>query len=406
MIARFLMVGALVTVPFAAQAGLEICNATKVNQSIAIGYKSGDVWVSEGWWQAAPGACATPVTSDLKNRYYYIHTQAEGREFQFENYSFCTTQEEFTIKGDTECAARGYDKTFFIELDTGETATHFTKSITDQLSVPSARDDTSGGSRDGSAKGPGASAVAESSGGPGDGLPTNPVARTAPDPTPDPAPGKSLDTGRKSTPPPTEPVAGFVDGVLSTGLQSGANGEPFRENGLFQGCGSSDGQRFCAFHVNGWKYFAYVDDPTPAAALEPVRELAVNTPVEIEGDLRFYGDITAEIAIRTLRLRPGGDGFADLRADIQGAWVSLDDRQAKMSIEGSESTAFYGEDVVGERYLQIADSCEMSHGAGPVLIETDPAERTPQCYLIARADGDSLDLIYMARGNTLRYARP
>jgi hypothetical protein len=32
----------------------------------------------------------------------------------------CTREKEFTIRGNTDCLARGYDRTGFFEVDTGE----------------------------------------------------------------------------------------------------------------------------------------------------------------------------------------------------------------------------------------------------------------------------------------------
>ena len=108
-----------------AAAGLELCNGTDIQHSVAIGYKSGDLWVSEGWWTIAPGACATPVTGDLSLRYYYFRAEASGHEFLDEGYAFCTQSAAFTIEGDENCAARGYEQEMFRQIDTGE-ARHFT----------------------------------------------------------------------------------------------------------------------------------------------------------------------------------------------------------------------------------------------------------------------------------------
>ncbi|MDJ0824786.1 MAG: DUF1036 domain-containing protein [Rhodobacter sp.] len=115
----------------AVKAELQICNDTGQTQSVSIGYKGDDDWTSEGWWNIAPGDCATPVTGDLKKRYYYYRAEVDGGDFEGENYFFCTTTEEYTIVGDTECEDRGYDRESFTEIDTGETATAFTYRITE-----------------------------------------------------------------------------------------------------------------------------------------------------------------------------------------------------------------------------------------------------------------------------------
>ena len=103
-----------------ALADLEFCNETGATVSIAIGYKDGDSWTSEGWWNPAPGDCVTPAAGALTHRYYYYRIQSDVDDFPTENYSFCTTPEAFTIVGDENCEQRGFQTSEFTELDTGE----------------------------------------------------------------------------------------------------------------------------------------------------------------------------------------------------------------------------------------------------------------------------------------------
>ncbi len=110
--------------------GLEFCNETGHVQSVSIGYEGDDGWMSEGWWNIEPGSCAWPVEGDLQNRYYYYRAEVDGGDFEGEGYTFCTSPDEYTIIGDTDCEARGYDTEDFEEIDTGPTATQFTVSIT------------------------------------------------------------------------------------------------------------------------------------------------------------------------------------------------------------------------------------------------------------------------------------
>ncbi|MEO0750186.1 MAG: DUF1036 domain-containing protein [Pseudomonadota bacterium] len=123
-------IGFVVTLlPGAAFAGLEICNQTAVKQAIAIGYQTDGEWVSEGWWTIPAGECKDPVAGDLKTRYYYVHADASGRVHNAERYTFCTQSDVFTIVGDENCAARGFETSTFAQIDTGETATHHTHTI-------------------------------------------------------------------------------------------------------------------------------------------------------------------------------------------------------------------------------------------------------------------------------------
>ncbi len=114
-----------------AAAGLEICNQTDQRHSVAIGYKDGDDWVSEGWWNIDAGACREVVKGDLKNRYYYYRAEAKGRNFDDGGYFFCTIDDEFTIRGADDCAARGQNRVPFALIDTGTTATSYSISMID-----------------------------------------------------------------------------------------------------------------------------------------------------------------------------------------------------------------------------------------------------------------------------------
>ena len=110
---------ALGALPVAAQAGLEVCNDTDLRQSVAIGYEApGGVWTSEGWWQLSAGECKTVMGRDLGRRYFYYRATTPGGDFDGP-FSFCSKPTAFTIAGDKDCAARGYDKTRFRKVDTG-----------------------------------------------------------------------------------------------------------------------------------------------------------------------------------------------------------------------------------------------------------------------------------------------
>ncbi|MBE1283026.1 MAG: DUF1036 domain-containing protein [Rhodobacteraceae bacterium] len=107
-------------------AGLEICNDTDAAQSVAIGYKAGGDWVSEGWWNIAAGDCTSPIKADLENRYYYFLARKSGWRFADEQIPFCVTSDAFTITGDEDCTNRGFEKALFAKIDSGATARHHT----------------------------------------------------------------------------------------------------------------------------------------------------------------------------------------------------------------------------------------------------------------------------------------
>src|SRR5260370_35900822 len=57
--------------PAAADFGL--CNNTASRVGIAIGYKDGAGWTTEGWWNLAARSCDTLLKGALVARVYYIY---------------------------------------------------------------------------------------------------------------------------------------------------------------------------------------------------------------------------------------------------------------------------------------------------------------------------------------------
>ncbi len=66
-------------------------------------------------------ACETLLKGQLAARFYYIHGIDYDRGGEWSGKSFlCTRDREFTIRGAENCLARGFDRTGFFEIDTGE----------------------------------------------------------------------------------------------------------------------------------------------------------------------------------------------------------------------------------------------------------------------------------------------
>ena len=105
-----------------ARADLQLCNGTTGRVGVAIGYKDGDGnWITEGWWNLPPHACEPILKGTLAARFYYVYAidYDKGGEWAGQAY-MCTREKEFTIRGIDDCLARGYDRTGFYEIDTGE----------------------------------------------------------------------------------------------------------------------------------------------------------------------------------------------------------------------------------------------------------------------------------------------
>jgi uncharacterized membrane protein len=104
-----------------AAADFRLCNNTSSRVGIALGYKDADGWTTEGWWNVSARSCETLLRGTLVARYYYIYAVDYDRGGEWSGQAFmCSRDKEFTIKGTEDCLARGYDRTGFFEVDTGE----------------------------------------------------------------------------------------------------------------------------------------------------------------------------------------------------------------------------------------------------------------------------------------------
>lgn len=105
----------------AAQADLRMCNTTGSRVGVSIGYRDAQGWVTEGWWNLAPRACETLLRGTLAARFYYVHAVDYDKGGEWTGKSvMCTRNKEFTIRGIEDCLARGYERSGFFEVDTGE----------------------------------------------------------------------------------------------------------------------------------------------------------------------------------------------------------------------------------------------------------------------------------------------
>ena len=104
-----------------ALADLKLCNTTASRVGVAIGYKDAEGWATEGWWNIASHTCETLLKGVLIGRFYYIHAVDYDRGGEWAGSLFmCTDDKSFTIRDTKDCVKRGYKKTGFFEVDTGE----------------------------------------------------------------------------------------------------------------------------------------------------------------------------------------------------------------------------------------------------------------------------------------------
>jgi uncharacterized membrane protein len=104
-----------------AAADFTMCNNTASRVGVAIGYKDADGWTTEGWWNLPSRTCETLLKGNLVARYYYVYAVDYDRGGEWMGNAYmCTRDKEFTIRGISNCLPRGYDRTGFFEVDTGQ----------------------------------------------------------------------------------------------------------------------------------------------------------------------------------------------------------------------------------------------------------------------------------------------
>jgi uncharacterized membrane protein len=107
-----------------AAADFRLCNNTGSRVGVSVGYKDADGWTTEGWWNLPARTCETVLKGNLVARYYYVYAIDYDRGGEWMGQAFmCTRDKEFTIRGIGDCLARGFDRTGFFEVDTGEQRT-------------------------------------------------------------------------------------------------------------------------------------------------------------------------------------------------------------------------------------------------------------------------------------------
>ncbi len=106
-----------------AAADFRLCNNTSSRVGIALGYKDAEGWTTEGWWNVSSRACETLLRGNpgcAVLLYLYALDYDRGWWSGRVRPSCAPATREFTIKGTENCLARGFDRTGFFEVDTGE----------------------------------------------------------------------------------------------------------------------------------------------------------------------------------------------------------------------------------------------------------------------------------------------
>ena len=119
--AAAMMLSILAVSGHAAHADLKLCNSTASRVGVAVGYQDATGWATEGWWNIASQTCETLLKGAVPSRFIYIHALDYDRGGEWVGTNFmCTDDKSFAIRGVQDCQQRGFKRTGFFEVDTGE----------------------------------------------------------------------------------------------------------------------------------------------------------------------------------------------------------------------------------------------------------------------------------------------
>lgn len=106
-----------VTLPASADTGLQVCNRSTERSALALGYRDGDAWVSEGWHVLERGQCLRAAERSAGKTFYYHSTGERGGSWG-SGYTLCIKPvEAFRIEGTADCETRGFGAALFDKLE-------------------------------------------------------------------------------------------------------------------------------------------------------------------------------------------------------------------------------------------------------------------------------------------------
>lgn len=130
-LALLAVAGAMTVAPSPARADLKLCNSTSSRVGVSIGYQDAQGWATEGWWNIASQTCEILLKGAVPSRFIYVHAVDYDRGGEWAGKNFmCTLDKSFAVRGVQDCLKRGYKRSGFFEVDTGE-AKDWTIRLTD-----------------------------------------------------------------------------------------------------------------------------------------------------------------------------------------------------------------------------------------------------------------------------------
>lgn len=187
----------------------------------------------------------------------------------------------------------------------------------------------------------------------------------------------------------------------------GSWGNAFEAGVLFHGCSPvfRGTDRFCSF-VGAGRLFVVREDPRTATEIFTIlRNMALGTPVQIEGDWFGLYDNSVSLVLRSVVERAPND-LDEIHKKLQGDWYSVVDPNDEFTVVGSGRQNRYQHALTSMEYISVLPYCGEFDTKGPYLFAWDSQGGTGLCYAIKEVSQTELVLIYLPRRTELRYHRP
>ena len=114
-----------------ASADVKLCNSTSSRIGVSIGYQDPRGWATEGWWTISSQTCETLLKGTVPSQFIYVHAVDYDRGGEWAGANFmCTDDKSFVIRGVQDCSKRGFKRSGFFEVNTGD-AKEWTVRLTD-----------------------------------------------------------------------------------------------------------------------------------------------------------------------------------------------------------------------------------------------------------------------------------
>lgn len=200
-------------------------------------------------------------------------------------------------------------------------------------------------------------------------------------------------------------LAGLVP-VPGLAFEPGSLGDHYRDTGHVQGCVETGELPGCTIIAGGSQFVVPLDGPTPPEMMAALKALPPLSHVEFRGDILNVYDSYAEFALGAIAAVDGPDPQGEMLRAMQGEWVSTDDPESAVRIEGLIWTDVYAGEVLESSVMFLGDGCSDGSPATGAVLELfviGSQDAGSFCYSDLSVAEGRMELVYVTGGGLLAY---